>query len=69
MVLEAVAKKENIPVSEEEIEKEMEKMASAYQMEIEKLKEFMGDREKEQLKEDIAVQKAIDFVIEAAVEK
>ena len=47
----------------------MEKMASAYQMEIEKLKEFMGDREKEQLKEDIAVQKAIDFVIEAAVEK
>ena len=44
-------------------------MASAYQMEIEKLKEFMGDREKEQLKEDIAVQKAIDFVIEAAVEK
>ena len=68
LVLEAVAKKENIPVSEEEIEKEMEKMASAYQMEIEKLKEFMGDREKEQLKEDIAVQKAIDFVIEAAVE-
>lgn len=69
LVLEAVAEKENIPVSEEEIDKEIEKMAVSYQMEVDKLKEFMGDKEKEQVKKDIAVQKAIDLVVEAAVEK
>lgn len=69
LVLEAVVAAENITASEEDIEKEMEKMASMYQMEVDKIKELMGDKEKEQFALDIAVQKAVDFVVEAAVEK
>jgi trigger factor len=68
LVLEAVAKAENIEVSEEEIEKELTDMASMYQMEIDKLKEVIGEKEKEQIKADIAVQKAVDFVVTQAKE-
>lgn len=69
LVLEAVAKAENIEISDEKLDEEIAKMAEAYQMEADKLKEFMGDREKEQMKEDMAVQEAITFVVENAVEK
>lgn len=68
LVLEAVVKAENIEVTEEEIEKELTDMASMYQMELDKLKEVIGDKEKEQIKLDIAVQKAVDFVVEQAKE-
>ncbi len=68
LVLEAVAKAENIEVSEEELEKEMADMATAYQMEADKLKELIGEKEKEQIKADIAVQKAVDLVVAAAKE-
>lgn len=68
LVLEAVAKAENIEVSDEELEKELTEMATMYQMEIDKLKEIIGDKEKEQIKADIAVQKAVDFVVEQAKE-
>jgi trigger factor len=68
LVLEAVVKAENIEVSEEELEKELNEMASMYQIEIDKLKEIVGDKEKEQIKTDIAVQKAVDLVLEQAVE-
>ena len=68
LVLEAVAKAENIEVSEEELEKELTEMASRYQMEVDKLKELVGEKEKEQIKADIAVQKAVDFVAEQAQE-
>jgi trigger factor len=68
LVLEAVAKAENIEVSEEELEKELSEMAVAYQMEADKLKELVGDKEKEQIKADIAVQKAVDLVVAAAKE-
>ena len=68
LVLEAVVKAENIEVSEEELEKELTEMASMYKMEIEKIKEMMGDKEKEQVKADVAVQKAVDFITEAAKE-
>ncbi|HWT27480.1 MAG TPA: trigger factor [Mobilitalea sp.] len=68
LVLEAVAKAENIEVSEEDLEKELTNMASMYQMEAEKLKGLIGDKEKEQIKADIAVQKAVDFVAEQAKE-
>lgn len=44
-------------------------MAEAYHMEADKLKEFMGDAEKKQMKEDIAVQEAITFLLDNAVEK
>jgi len=68
LVLEAVAKAENITASDEDLEKELNEMASIYQMEVEKLKEVIGDKEKEQMKQDIAVQKAVDFVTEQAKE-
>lgn len=68
LVLEQVVKSENITVSQEEVEKEYENMASMYQMELDKLKEFMGEKEKEQIMLDMAVQKAVDFVAGAAVE-
>lgn len=69
LVLEAVAKAENIVASEEDIEKEIVDMASMYQMEVEKLKTLIGDAEREQIAEDMAVQKAVEFVTNAAVEK
>ncbi len=69
LVLEAVVKAENIEVSEEELNAELEKMAETYQMEPDKLKDLVGDSEKEAIKLDIAVQKAVDLVRDAAVEK
>jgi len=69
LVLEAVVKAENIEVSEEELDKEFDTMAQNYRMEKEKLVELVGDKEKEQIKMDIAVQKAVDFVRDAAKEK
>lgn len=69
LVLEAIAKAENIEVSDERLDEELQKMADAYQMEIEKLKEFMGDNEKAQIKDDIAVQEAVTLIAEAAVEE
>ena len=48
LVLEAIVKAENIEVSDERVEEELTKMAEAYQMEVEKLKEFMGENEKKQ---------------------
>lgn len=69
LVLEAVAKAENIVATEEEYEKELENMASAYRMEKAKLVELITDKEKDQIMMDIAVQKAVDLVSSAAVEK
>ena len=69
LVLEAVVVAENIEASEEEIDKELENMASMYQMEIDKLKELIGDDEKKQIGMDLAVQKAVEFVVKEAVEK
>ena len=62
LVLEAIAKAENI-------EEELAKMAEAYKMEVEKLKEFMGENEKEQMKMDLAVQDAVTFLVDNAVEE
>jgi trigger factor len=69
LVLEAIVKAENIEVSEERIDEEIQKMSEMYRMEADKMKETMGDREKERMKEDIAVQEAITFLVENAVEK
>lgn len=68
LVLEAIAKAENIQVSDERIDEELAKMAEAYKMEVDKLKEFMGDSEKEQMKTDISVQEAVTLLVDAAVE-
>lgn len=69
LVLEAVVAAENIETTQEEIEKELENMASMYQMEIDKLKELVGEDEKKQIALDLAVQKAVTLVVDAAVEK
>ena len=69
LVLEQIAKDENIEVSEEEIDAEIEKMAKAYGMEEDKLKEYMGDAEKESMKRDISVTKAVDLVMENVKER
>lgn len=68
LVLEAIVKAENIEVSDERVEEELTKMAEAYQMEVEKLKEFMGENEKKQIKEDRAVQEAITLLVNESVE-
>lgn len=69
LVLEAIVKAENIEISDEKLDEEIGKMAEAYKMEADKLKEFMGENEKKQMKEDMAVQEAITFLVENAVEK
>lgn len=68
LVLEEVAKAENIEATEEEFEKEITEMAGQYKMEVEKIREIFGDYQKEQMKKDIAVQKALDFIVENAIE-
>ena len=68
LVLEAVVAAENIEISDERLDEELQKMADAYQMEVDKLKEFMGENEKKQMKEDIAVQEAVTLIADAAVE-
>lgn len=69
LVLEAIVKAENIEISDERLDEELAKMAEAYKMEVEKLKEFMGDAEKEQMKQDMAVQEAVTFLADQAVDK
>ncbi|MBE5952427.1 MAG: trigger factor [Lachnospiraceae bacterium] len=69
LVLEAIVKAENIVATEEDVNKEIETMAQMYQMEADKLKELIGEEEMKAMSLDLAVQKAIDFVVEAAVEK
>ena len=69
LVLEAIAKAENIEVTEERLDEEIKKMAESYNMEADKLKELMGEEEKKQMLEDIAVQDAVTFLVENAVEK
>ncbi len=63
LVLEAVVKAENIETSDEDFEAELKKMAEAYKMELDQIKEFMGDYEKKQIKEDLAIQKAVDVIV------
>ena len=69
LVLEAIAKAENIEVTEERLDEEIKKMEESYNMEADKLKELMGEEEKKQMMEDIAVQDAVTFLVENAVEK
>ncbi|MCI5480682.1 MAG: trigger factor [Lachnospiraceae bacterium] len=68
LVLEAIVKAENIEATEEEYMAEIKKMADMYQMEVEKLEQLVGEYEADSIKEDIAVQKAVDLVAEAAKE-
>ena len=69
LVLEQIAKEENIEVSDEEINAEVEKMAAQYGMEADKLKEYLGDAEKESMKRDLAITKAVDLIMENVKER
>lgn len=69
LVLEAVVKAENIEIGEDAVEAELVKMAETYKMELDKIKEIMGDAEKEQMKNDLAIQAAVELLVNAAVEK
>ena len=70
LVLEAIVAAENIAASEEEYEKELARMAEVYNMEVDKVKEMLGDNEKakKQIMDDLAITKAADFVVEQAKE-
>ena len=69
LVLAAVAKAETIEISDDEYEEELKKMAEAYHMDIEKIKELTGEEQAGQIKEDMKIQKAVELIAEAAVEK
>lgn len=69
LVLEAIAKAEDIQISDERLEEELVKMAEAYKMELDKLKEMLGDYEKENMKKDLAIQEAVKLIAEAAAVK
>ena len=68
LVLEKIAETENIQPADEEVNEEISKMAEMYKMEADKLKELLGDRELEQMKKDMAVQKAVTLVADEAKE-
>lgn len=69
LVLEAVVKAENIEASDADYEEELKSMAEAYQMEVDKVKEMLPEKSAVQIKQDIAVRKAAEFVVEKAKEK
>lgn len=66
LVLEAIVAAEGITASDEDLQGEFDRMASMYQMEADQIASFMGDAEKENMKRNIAVQKAVDFLYENA---
>ena len=68
LVLEAVVKAENIEVSDKDYEDEIARMAEMYRMEVDKVKEMLGEAEEEQIRGDLAVQKAAELIADKAVE-
>ena len=68
LVLEAIAKAENIEIGDDKVKEEIEKMAAAYKMEFDKVNELIGAEEREQMKADLAIQAAVELIADAAVE-
>lgn len=66
LALEKIAKLENIEVTEEELKAEFDKLAEAYKLDVDQIKQFIHD---DDLKKDIAVGKAVDLIKDAAVIK
>ena len=66
LVLEAVVAAENIQVSDEAVDAEIAKMAETYKMEADKVRSIMGEAGIAQMKEDMAVQEAVDFLVAEA---
>lgn len=69
LVLEAVVKAENIEPTEEELQEELKRMAEAYHMEEENVNDFIDEELKKQIKKDMALKKAVEFIVEQAVEE
>ena len=69
LVLDAIAKAEDFTVTDEEVEEEIKNMASMYNMKEDELKDMMTDNERNQIKDDLAVQKAVKLIAAEAVEK
>ena len=69
LVLETVAKVENIVITDEKVEEEFKKMAESYNMDVETIKQYMGAEAVDQMKKDMAVQEAVTFLVENAVEE
>ena len=69
LVLEEIVKAENIVATEEDFEVELGKLAEAYGTDVDTVKKIFEGREKDRMMEDIAVQKAVSFVADNAVEK
>ena len=66
LVLEAIVKEMGIAVSDEAVEKELQTMAETYKMEVSQVKEYMGERGISQMKDDLAIQEAVDFLVAEA---
>jgi trigger factor len=69
LVLEKIAEEEKIEATEEDINAEIQRIADAYGMETDKITEIMGDAERESMKKDLAVQKAVEFVMDNVKER
>ena len=69
LVLEAIAVAEKFEVTEAEYDEEISKMAEMYQMEADKVKELLGEKHSAEVKKDITVRKAVEFVVANAKEK
>ena len=69
LVLEAVVAAENITTDEADFEEEAKKLGEIYQMDLDKVKELLGEREKKELMLDVAIRKAVEFVVTNAKEK
>ena len=69
LVLEAIVKAENIEVTDEKVEEEFKKMAESYNMDVETIKQYMGAEAVDQMKKDMAVQEAVTFLLDNAVEE
>lgn len=67
LVLDKIAKQENIEISDEDVDAEIERMAKMYNMEADKLKGYLSDAETENMKLDLAAQKAMDLIYDNAV--
>ena len=68
LVLEEIAKAENITVTEEDYEAELKTMAEAYALELDKVKEMVSEDGKKQIEKDILVKKALEFATDNAKE-
>ena len=69
LVLEAIVKAEGIEATDADVDAEIEKMAGMYGMDVEQLKGYMGEAEKASMKNQMAITKAVEFIMENVKEK